>query len=157
MKQLITLLLQHGLKPLLFDSEIGKLERKFTRSELIALILIKHKGQMTMSQLAAELGAPLSTVTSIGQRLKRRGFIERTRDPKDRRNIIIHLTENGEQLAQQLMELVNQVLKRIEQVLTTEEQEQLLTLIVKVMKAIQTMEPVEKMEQPTIRRINITE
>ncbi len=155
MEQLLSLFLKNGLKPLLFDQELGQFEKNITRSELIALIMLRQRGESTMSELAAGLGTPLSTVTSICQRLSRRGYIERRRDPRDQRVILARLTEEGNELAAQVLDMMNRVLQGIKQALTEEELEQFITLSIKVAKAVQTMKLDEEDVKTKARRISI--
>ncbi|RAL26440.1 MarR family winged helix-turn-helix transcriptional regulator [Thermoflavimicrobium daqui] len=157
MEHLIRFLLQSGLKPFSIDPAINELEKNLTRSELLALILIRFKKQITMSQLASDLGVPLSTVTNIGQRLKRRGLIERQRDPKDRRSILVSLTSEGMELANQMMIVLNRLIQRVEAALTPEELNQLIQLGMKALKAIQTVETGGEKEQARLRKIQISD
>jgi DNA-binding MarR family transcriptional regulator len=157
MDQLLTLFLKNGLKPLFIDHEINEIAKKVTRSELIALIMLKQRGQSTMSQLASDMGLPSSTVTNIRQRLTRRGLIEHYRDANDQRVILISLTADGEKLANRVLKTMNRVLQRIQEALTSEELEQLITLLLKVAKAVQTIKQEEEKEHTTFRRIEIEE
>lgn len=158
MEQLLELFLKNGLKPLLFDGELLELEKEVSsRSELIAIVILKQKGQSTMSELAMDLGAPLSTVTNIGQRLTRRGYIQRERDPKDQRAILVRLTPAGENLADRLLALMNNVLQRVQEVLTADELQQFIALSMKIAKAVQAAEQQHKEERAEVRRIQIDE
>jgi DNA-binding MarR family transcriptional regulator len=53
----------------------------------------------TASELAAGVGSRSTTMTSVLDRLERRGLIERGRHPDDRRAIWIELTASGRKLA----------------------------------------------------------
>jgi DNA-binding MarR family transcriptional regulator len=155
MEQLLSLFLKHALKPLLFDSEISEIEKKVSRSELIALLMLKQRKQSTMSQLAADLGAPVSTLTNISQRLSKRGWIERKRDANDKRVILVTLTPDGEMLADRILEVIKRILKRVEEALTPEELQQFIPLLLKVVKAVQNADPPEKREKAASKRIRI--
>lgn len=157
MEQLITLFLKNGLKPLVIDQEINEIAKKVTRSELIALIMLKQRGQSTTSQLATDMGIPLSTVTNISQRLSRRGFIKRERDITDKRVILLKLNSTGEELSRQVLEIMNSVIQKIKDGLTPEELEQFIILLLKVVKIIQTNQQEEKKEETTFRCIKIEE
>lgn len=155
MEQLITLFLKNGLKPLVMDQEINEIAKKVTRSELIALIMLKQRGQSTTSQLATDMGIPLSTVTNISQRLSRRGFIKRERDITDKRVILLKLNTTGEELARQVLEIMNSAIQKIKEGLTPEELEQFIMLLLKVAKIVQTNQQEEKKEETTLRHIKI--
>ena len=52
-------------------------------------------GGLTLSQLARHLGLPASTTSVLVKDLARRGFLAKTRDPRDERRIRITLTAKG--------------------------------------------------------------
>ncbi|PRZ15396.1 MarR family transcriptional regulator [Laceyella sediminis] len=156
MNQLLSLFLKNWMTPLLIDQEINEILKKVTRSELIALLMLKQRGEATMSQLASDMGVQKSTLTNIRQRLTRRGLIQHYRDADDQRIIRLRLTADGEELANRILETINGVLRKIKDVLTPDELEQLIHLLLKVAKVVQT-EPVQKEEQskPLYKRIHI--
>ncbi|MDF2651769.1 MAG: transcriptional regulator [Paenibacillus sp.] len=137
MEQMLELFLQNGLRPLSNLSETTDLERKVNRSELTALLLLYFRGQLTMSALASQLGVPLSTTTSLVQRLVRKGLVERTQSTRDQRIMNVELTGEGRQLALQAKAIMENMLTRVQAALSREELEQFLTLAVKVGKALQ--------------------
>jgi len=155
MEQLLSLFLKHALKPLLFHSEINEIEKKVTRSELIALLMLKQRKQSTMSQLANDLGTPVSTVTNISQRLSKRGWIERKRDDNDKRVILVTLTPDGEMLADRILEVIKSIFQRVEEALTPEELQQFISLLLKVAKAVQNVDLPERRERVASKRIQI--
>jgi DNA-binding MarR family transcriptional regulator len=70
-----------------------------TASEINALAnLVDGHGQ-TVSQLGAAAGTRPTTLTSVLDRLERRGHITRTTRPGDRRSVLIELTDSGQQTA----------------------------------------------------------
>jgi DNA-binding MarR family transcriptional regulator len=155
MDELISLILKNGLKPLFIDHEIDEILKKVTRSELIALIMLRQREQSTMSQLASEMGLPLSTITNIRQRLTRRGLIEHHSDPNDQRVTLISLTSDGKMLVNKVLKTMNRVIKKIKEALTPEELNQLIVLFLKVANAVQSIEQGKKKEQSTFKRIKI--
>lgn len=138
MEQLLEWILGGGLRLSLFDPDVLELDQELPRSEMLALLNLQRRGEATMSDLAGDLGAPLSTVTGIGTRLARRGLVERRRDAKDRRVILVRLTPQGLELAGRLRRSLKAILDRIAEVLTPEETEQLMGLAQKVLLALQT-------------------
>jgi DNA-binding MarR family transcriptional regulator len=137
MERLLDLILTGGLRLPLFDPDVLALERQLPRSEMLALVLLQRHGERTMSELAEALGAPLSTVSGIGERLARRGLVQRWRRPEDRRVVVVRLTRKGETAAGKLREQIAGLLRRVAGVLTEEEQAQLLALVAKVWAAFQ--------------------
>jgi DNA-binding MarR family transcriptional regulator len=53
---------------------------------------------MIMTELAASMGTPLSTLTRIADRLKHKGMIVRSRSDRDRRIVVITASEKGKLL-----------------------------------------------------------
>ncbi|ALC81208.1 MULTISPECIES: MarR family winged helix-turn-helix transcriptional regulator [Bacillus] len=155
MNQLLSLFLKNWMKPLLIDQEIDETLKKVTRSELIALIILKQRGEATMSQLASEMGLQKSTLTNIRQRLTKHGLIQHYRDANDQRIIRISLTEDGEEFADRVLETMSRVLQKIKDALTSDELEQLINLLLKVAKVVQTTEQEQKDEHTTFKRIKI--
>ncbi|MUT67433.1 MarR family transcriptional regulator [Paenibacillus sp. NEAU-GSW1] len=137
MEQILEFFLKSGLKPLSLIPETSGLEREVNRSELSALIVLSFRGEMAMSALASELGAPLSTITSLAKRLVRKGLIERKQSNDDQRVILVTLTDKGNLLAQQARSVVESVITRVQKALSPEELNQFVTLALKVGKALQ--------------------
>jgi MarR family transcriptional regulator, organic hydroperoxide resistance regulator len=62
-------------------------------TEIMVLVKLKKKSPRAVTELAQIIGIPTSTLTGIIDRLVASGFIERTRDPKDRRKVLVSATE----------------------------------------------------------------
>lgn len=137
MEQLFELIYRHGLQPLKIFPDTNELEQQFTSSEFSTLLLLHYHGQLTMSEMAEYLGAPLSTVTNISKRLVEKGFVYREKSSKDRRVIVNCLTEDGKVIAQEVVHLVEQTFAKVEAALTGEELKQFTYLALKVAKALQ--------------------
>src|SRR5262252_4921565 len=138
MDRLLDLILTGGPRPPLFHPDMLALDRQLPRSELLALVLLQRHGERTMSELAEALGAPLSTASGIGERLARRGLVQRQRRPGDRRVVVVRLTRKGETAAGKLRGHVDGLLRRVAGALTKEEQGQLLALLAKAWAAFQS-------------------
>ena len=153
---LFDLILNSGLRPPLFHPDVLALDRELPRSEVLAVLLLQRRGEMTMFELAQDLGAPLSTATGIGTRLGRRGLVSRERDPEDRRIIRVHLTDKGKALAVRLRSRVDALVSRIQQALSEEEIALFIALVSKVVGAFSAT-PATPPPAPTVRRIPIEE
>jgi DNA-binding MarR family transcriptional regulator len=156
MDRLLDLILTGGLRPPLFHPDVQALDRQLPRSELLALLLLQRHGERTMSELAEALGAPLSTATGIGERLARRGLVQRQRRPEDRRVVVVRLTRKGETAAGKLRAQVDGLLRRLAGALTAEELAQLLALLAKVSAAFR-VPPQETSAGTAFRSIPIEE
>ena len=156
MDRLLDLVLTGGLRLPLFHPDVLALDRQLPRSEMLALVLLQRHGERTMSELAENLGAPLSTASGIGERLARRGLLQRQRRPEDRRVVVVRLTRKGETAAVKLREQIDGLLRRVAGALTEEEQAQLLALMAKVWAAFQVPTQ-ERSPGTTFRSIPIEE
>jgi DNA-binding MarR family transcriptional regulator len=58
-------------------------------TDLKCLDLARHEPQLTAGRLAELTGLSTSAITAAIDRLERNGFIERQRDPADRRKVIV--------------------------------------------------------------------
>ena len=61
-------------------------------------VYIGVEGPLTPTELARELGMPLSTVLFRSRRLERRGHAERIPNPEDKRSFLLQLTPSGNRL-----------------------------------------------------------
>lgn len=66
-----------------------------TASEINALANLADGRGRTVSQLGAAVGSKPTTLTSVLDRLERRGHVTRTTRAGDRRSVLIELTESG--------------------------------------------------------------
>lgn len=154
--QMLELFLQNGLRPLSLLSETANFEQEVNRSDLSALLVLHFRGEMSTSVLATELGAPLSTVTSLVKRLVRKGLINRAHSDKDQRIILVQLTAEGKELALQARAIMENMFLRVQSALSSDELQQFLTLVVKVGKALQGNEKKENGTQDAkLRKIAI--
>ncbi len=66
---------------------------ELSHREIRALIALGEKGELTMTELAGEVRAPLSTSTRMVDRLVRKGLVGRVRSEADRRMVVVRATE----------------------------------------------------------------
>lgn len=57
--------------------------------------LLQRRGPMSAGAIAAETGLTTASVTALIDRLERRGFARRVRDPADGRRVIVEVTPEG--------------------------------------------------------------
>ncbi|MFL5955577.1 MAG: MarR family winged helix-turn-helix transcriptional regulator [Gaiellaceae bacterium] len=60
------------------------------------LSLIGVRGPVRLTEVAAELGMPLTTASDIVRRLETRGHVRRTPNPEDGRSFLFELTAKGD-------------------------------------------------------------
>ncbi|WP_166245880.1 MarR family winged helix-turn-helix transcriptional regulator [Paenibacillus turpanensis] len=156
MQQLYDLFLKTGLRPFAFMTDTLHLEQKVTRSDLTTLLILLFRGDQTMSELASEMGAPLSSMTSIAARLERKGFIARAISAQDQRVRLVTLTQEGRRLAKEWEHLMHEMLGRLEEAFTPEELDEFTRLLLKAAKVFQGEEPARQYEAKNqARKIDI--
>ena len=77
-------------------------ERGLTQGEAHILALLAHSGRANVAELHRGLAHKRSTLTSILDRLARRGLITRAVGETDRRTFVVRPTAKGRKLAQRV-------------------------------------------------------
>jgi len=93
---------------LIFD-RIGRLLRPLNVSAAGGLVLgvLRDHGAMSPSDLGERLIVTRATVTGLLDSLERRGFVERSRNPADRRSLMVEITPDGLVVLQALRTLIH--------------------------------------------------
>jgi DNA-binding MarR family transcriptional regulator len=76
------------------------------------LTLLRHHEAMPMGRLADILDASMSNATGIIDRMEERGLVERLRVPDDRRIVLVHPTQAGLDLVDEVELVKNEVMIR---------------------------------------------
>jgi DNA-binding MarR family transcriptional regulator len=61
-----------------------------------SLSLIGARGAVRLTELAEELGLPLTTMSDVARRLESRGYVRRRPNPDDRRSFLFELSARGD-------------------------------------------------------------
>src|SRR5215472_9863952 len=61
-----------------------------------SLSLIGVRGAVRLTELAEELGQPLTTMSDVARRLESRGYVRRRPNPDDGRSFLFELTARGD-------------------------------------------------------------
>jgi DNA-binding MarR family transcriptional regulator len=83
-----------------------------TASEINALANLADGRGRTMSELSATAGTRPTTLTSVLDRLERRGHITRGPRPGDRRAVLIELTDSGRVVAATIRQTIAELERR---------------------------------------------
>jgi DNA-binding MarR family transcriptional regulator len=78
------------------------LDSGLTMQQLRVLVVLSTDGPVPQGDLAQSLGVGLATVTGLVDRLVRRGLVERTEDPNDRRVRRASLSVEGTELMERI-------------------------------------------------------
>ncbi len=99
-------------------------EHNYSVEQLNVIFRIQHKGACGVSELADEMGVTRAAASQLLQRLVQQGVVERSEDPRDRRNRRMALTEAGREVAQRSMQARQNWLYELSERLSAEEQDQ---------------------------------
>ncbi len=105
--------------------------------DLVALDLIGRQDVCIMRDVAAELGSPMSTVTSVIDRLVKSGLVERERGEADKRNIRLKPTKAGRKLLTTLSDEQRRSCAVVLAALKPKERDIFVSLLAKVAGAIE--------------------
>ena len=151
-------MLFENLKKVFFPEEWLRLDMKFSKSEIFAMLLIDRRKEITMTELAEYIHSPMSTATGIIDRLVKSGYIKRDRSEQDRRIVVLRLGEKGFQEITKLKKLISVYLGKVSEGLTQEEIQVLTRIISKVIHILNTEFTDELPNTPdenTVRKIEI--
>lgn len=116
-------LAQHGLTPPQF---------------MVLCALDRSAGYSSrIGDLAAAAFQSAPAMTGIVDRLVERGLVQRTRDPQDRRSVMVALTEEGKQLVHRIREERRQDIVRLLQQLSAGDRVQLATILEKLLQEVE--------------------
>lgn len=77
------------------------------------LVMLERHGDMSMSRLADLLDISLSNATGVIDRMEERGLVERVRVPDDRRVVLVHVSDEGRRLLNEVEVLGDEMLRRV--------------------------------------------
>lgn len=113
-----------------FDRRASNL--KLTRSQWSVLAHLLRTDGIQQKDLAEQMDITAITLTGLLDRMEREGWVERRADPDDRRAKRIYLTEKVAPVTKELRSLAREVRKSALQGLSEAEQQQLMSLLIKV-------------------------
>lgn len=102
--------------------------QKSGQSRLLTLLAAQPEGQLTQRALMEHMGIRSSSLSELVHKLERSGLVQRAECPADRRTALVSLTEQGRAKAAGLSGAETTPFR----VLSTAEQETLLTLLTKL-------------------------
>jgi len=104
------------------------------------LMIINRKRHCRMSELADELCLSRGAITQMVDPLVAQGLIERTGDEKDRRLVLVGLTDKAQSLITQIMRRRHEMMIEIFSALSREEALTLMALIEKLGKTLKGLD-----------------
>lgn len=98
-------------------------------AQMSVLLKLRYHGDLSITGLASLLGLGLPNATGLVDRLEDRGYVERWRDPRDRRVVHIRLTPRGSRIPDGMEGLQHDVLWRVLQAMDRQTLERCLAVI----------------------------
>ena len=84
------------------DTKEEARQRDLTLPQLFLLGVLEDVGTLSVTRWAESLGTPPSTTTGLLDGLEAGGYVTRTHDPTDRRQVLVSLAPRGHRLAEEL-------------------------------------------------------
>ena len=103
-----------------------------TPAQYFAMTRLREKGQVSQNLLGRMSAMDPATIQGVVKRLGERGLVARVPDPNDRRRMILNLTDEGRLLIDGLRGGIDDMTDKILSPLSTDEQEQLRTLLKRI-------------------------
>lgn len=103
-------------------------------TEFAILEALYHLGPLFQVDIGKRILRSRGSITTTVDRLEKRGAVERRRETKDRRCILVQLTEAGEGLIREVFSRHLQIMMREMSVLTSDEKRQLRSICKKLRK-----------------------
>ena len=125
-----------NLKTFFFPEDWLELDLNFSKTELMALMVVDRYGEVSMSQICDALNIPMSTSTGIVDRMVKKGFLHRERSDIDRRVVVVAMTERGREVFRYFRDMLTGYLEQIESALTDEEKQLLYRIFTKIIAVI---------------------
>ncbi len=127
-----------------------------TKNEMLVLVLLYRKMDVSMSQIAEYLQVPLNTTTGIVDRMEKKKMVNRLRSLEDKRVVTIALTDEGKRQFQNILDTFMGYGRSVVSSLSTEEITLIGTVIGKVTAVLQdARNPDEAQPLPKVRKIVI--
>jgi DNA-binding MarR family transcriptional regulator len=110
-----------------------------TVQQCMALQLL-HEESLAIGALAERMGVTPGATTRLVDGMIGRGWLERRRDPDDRRRVLLKLTEEGRQEAEYLRDSTEEVVEDVLEELPADERETILAALRSLREAMQRAE-----------------
>lgn len=109
--------------------------RSIEAGQFRALDAVAANGPCPVSELATTMGVEPSTVTRATSRLEANGLIKKSRSPRDHRQVLLELTDEGSELHRFFVDRAFEIYQQIFAVFTTDERVLLADLLERMLKS----------------------
>jgi DNA-binding MarR family transcriptional regulator len=93
-------------------------------TQLRALSFLDRNPNLSLSEVADYIGITRASTSTMIDRLVQRGLVDRQEDPKERRHVMLKLTQTGSDRLAQMRNIIRQTITTLFDQLTPEELEQ---------------------------------
>ena len=105
-----------------------------TAAQAMVMAFLEEEDGITSASLGQRVQLDSATLTGVLDRLEGLAYLERQKNPRDRRAILIHLTAGGRQLAQQIRPVIQEGNREFLTRLASGEEDTLRKLLIKIRK-----------------------
>ena len=145
-----------NIKSLFFPELWLQLDLKFSKSELVSMLLIDMRHEITMTELADDINAPMSTANGVIERLVKKGYVVRDRSDADRRIVVVRLTGDGEALISGIKDMIAGYIGTALGALSEAETSTLISIVMKLVRVFQSRRAAgETQVNPELKKIII--
>ncbi|MFZ0388939.1 MAG: MarR family transcriptional regulator [Calditrichia bacterium] len=109
----------------------------FSLAQYRVLMLVFRRGSVSVNQLKNNLNIAQSTASEMLDRLVKQGFLNRSKDPADRRLTLFSLSAKADQVLHDHLSSIGNIYQNVLSPLETAEQEQLVAAFEQVMNLMQ--------------------
>ena len=114
-------------------------ENDLTKQRFLVLWYITKNQPVNMSYLHDKMYMANSTLTVIVDRLVEDSFLKRYRNPKDRREVLLELTESGTDILSRLLNIRHSFLEKALEDLSEKQKESLINLLNIILNNLEDM------------------
>lgn len=142
-----TELRKFGVKNILNQQQIAN-QLNISNYDFITIQILEETGPITAGEIAKRTGISTGSVTALLDRLEKEHYIQRERDPDDRRKVLIVPQYNDKQDVQELYNDLNHSMLGLFQSYDTSEQRAIIDFLEKASEVLET-----NREQNGLRKI----
>ena len=96
------------------------------------LTALKFSPDLDQNSLGQELGLDRTNVADVLVRLSKRGLVERRRSEEDKRMVLAHLTPEGEQITDAMLQAMQRAQDRLLEPLMPQERNAFITMLIRL-------------------------
>ncbi|MDZ7400753.1 MAG: MarR family transcriptional regulator [candidate division KSB1 bacterium] len=108
----------------------------FSLAQYRVLMLVKHRGAMSIHDLQQQLHIAQSTASEMVERLVQQNLLLREKDPNDRRITVFKLSKRAEKILERRRDVMNDCYRKVLEPLTEDEQIELVEALETILKII---------------------